>query len=247
MADDDDSLADWPPFIAAVVEEALGFAAAHPRAALSQARVAAEAICAHVHRRELGDPGKAMLDELIRKLATKKVVSPQQELPLRTVQAWGNYGAHPIDFARIDSAFVSPCMTALQQVAQWYFVEYLRQPLPAALGGAAQITARARGGDAVVVVATNQRFPLRRGTTVLVGRDDAAQIKLDETDLKVHREHARLEYPLHGPPCIHEVTGKNATRVNDVRIHGSAVLHHGDHVQVGRTILRVELVDDGER
>lgn len=93
MTADDDELERWPPFIAEAAAEALGFAARHPRAARSQSRVVAEAICSHVYRREIGEPGKLMLDELVRKLAAKKLVSPQVELPLRTVQAWGNYRA----------------------------------------------------------------------------------------------------------------------------------------------------------
>jgi hypothetical protein len=241
---DDAELAEWPPFVAAVIEEALQFAVNHPRVALSQARVAAEAICVHVHRREIGEPGKAMLDELIRKLATKKLVPPQRELSLRTVQAWGNYGAHPIDFAKLDAAFVAPCMAALQQVAHWYFVDYLKQDLPAALRSSPAPSSASKRSDAIVVVAKNQRFPLRRGTTMSLGRDPSADIALDETDLKVHRQHARFEFPAVGPLRIHEVTGKNATRVNDVRITGSAELRNGDHVQVGRTILRLELGDD---
>ncbi len=242
MSDEPADLEQWPPFIADVAAEALQFAALHPRASLSQARVAAEAICVHVHKREIGDPGKLMLDELVRKLATKKILSPQRELPLRTVQAWGNYGAHPIDFAKIDAGFVGPCMAALQQVVTWYFVEYLKQPLPAAFSSA-PVSAVRRGSSIVIVSGTSsgKRFPLARGTSVLIGRDPSAAIQLDESDLKIHREHARLEIPESGPLVIRELTGKNPTRVNDVRIAGSATLQHGDHVQLGKTILRVEL------
>src|SRR5450432_2208711 len=66
VTDESADLEQWPPFIADVAAEALQFAALHPRASLSQARVAAEAICVHVHKREIGDPGKLMLDELVR-------------------------------------------------------------------------------------------------------------------------------------------------------------------------------------
>lgn len=232
----------WPAFVAEVANDALAMVATYPRAALSQARVAVEAVCVHVHWRELGNPGKALLDELVRKLAAKKVLSPQRELPMRTVQAWGNYGAHPIDFAKIDREFVQPCMVALQQVVAWYFAEYLKTSTPTFVTEAplrAPVTGERTA--AIVIVSTGQRYPLRRGTTTLIGRDPSAQIQLDESDRKVHREHATIELPLQGAPILREVTGKNPTRVNDVRIDGATTLRHGDHVQVGATILRVEL------
>ncbi len=126
---------------------------------------------------------------------------------------------------------MAPCLVALRQVLAWYFVDYLKRALPVELSGEA--IARA-GGPALVMVSTGCRFPLVRGRSVVIGRD-----------LKVHRTHARIDVPASGPPTLHELTGKNPTRVNDARIAGSIALQHGDHVQLGRTILRVELDDQG--
>ncbi|MBN2564052.1 MAG: DEAD/DEAH box helicase [Phycisphaerae bacterium] len=101
------------------------------------ARKSAEAICSTVLAREIGDPGNNRLDKLIELLSDKDRVPERVKIPLRVIQQYGNYGAHfQGDEHSITRAYIDPCLAALIHVANWYFLEYLRMEIPAAVAEA---------------------------------------------------------------------------------------------------------------
>lgn len=106
-----------------------------PEVALGQARRAAEAILREIFVREIGEPTKILLDELLNRLVDKKVLPQRIVVPLRTIQAYGNYGVHAqSDMSAISSEYAMPCLAALGQVTSWYFAEYAKLDVPAELG-----------------------------------------------------------------------------------------------------------------
>jgi len=107
------------------------YAHSDPETALMQARKSAEAICRHIFAAEIGEPGTIMLDELIKRLAQKQLLPRKILIPLGTIQAYGNYGAHAqAEYDTIDMEYITPCLSALAQVTSWYFLEYLRIDIP---------------------------------------------------------------------------------------------------------------------
>jgi len=107
------------------------YAAEDPEVSLMQARKAAEAICLQIFSQEIGSPGKLMLNDLIGQLGGKKVLPRRIMLPLSTIQSYGNYGSHHQDDCfEVDSEFVIPCLSALKQVLEWYFLKYLDTEIP---------------------------------------------------------------------------------------------------------------------
>lgn len=110
------------------------YAQEDPEISLTQARKAAEAICLHIFSREIGAPDNLMLNELIRQLAGKKILPRRLQLPLSTIQSYGNYGSHhQDDCVEIDSEFVQPCLASLKQVLKWFFQQYLETKIPEGL------------------------------------------------------------------------------------------------------------------
>jgi TonB family protein len=127
-------LTDKVEFLSSIIIKAHKYAKNDPEVALTQARKSAEAICRNIFSAEIGEPGKIMLDELIKKLAEKKVLPTKILIPLGTIQAYGNYGTHAQSATEtIDFNYVTPCLSALAQVSSWYFTEYLKTALPAEL------------------------------------------------------------------------------------------------------------------
>ena len=121
-------------YLTRLLEKATRYAASDPEVALFQARKSAEAICRRLFEAEIGRPGKMMLEELMQKLQAKRVLPYHVVVPLRTIQDYGNYGVHPQEqHVEVSGEWVSPCLSALAQVTNWYFTEYLRMDVPAAL------------------------------------------------------------------------------------------------------------------
>jgi uncharacterized protein YjbI with pentapeptide repeats len=118
-----------------IILKAQRYAESDPEVSLAQARKSAEAICRLVFAAEIGDPGATItLAELIRRLKEARILPIKVLVPLGTIQAYGNYGAHPQgDIGEIEPEFVAPCLAALDQVTSWYFNVYLRIELPAEL------------------------------------------------------------------------------------------------------------------
>jgi len=69
-----------------------------PETSLMHARKAAEAICRQLFIKEISpSPGNLMLDGLIEKLTATNVLPKNIAIPLRTIQAYGNFAAHEHD------------------------------------------------------------------------------------------------------------------------------------------------------
>jgi len=127
-------LTDKVEFLSSIIIKAHKYAKDDPEVALTQARKSAEAICRNIFSAEIGEPGKIMLDELIKKLAERKLLPTKILLPLGTIQAYGNYGTHAQSASEtIDFNYITPCLSALAQVSSWYFTEYLKTNIPADL------------------------------------------------------------------------------------------------------------------
>ena len=122
-------------------DKSIAYRSRDPEAALMMARKAAEAICRQLFVREVGaNPTTLTLDGFIDKLVSAKALPKRIVVPLRTIQGYGNYGAHDQgdeDGANsITTEYVQPCLQALATVVEWYFSEYQEDekcdPLPAA-------------------------------------------------------------------------------------------------------------------
>ena len=118
-----------------IILKAQRYAASDPEVSLALARKSAEAICRLVFTAEIGEPGAMTLDELIRKLKEAGLLPIKVQVPLRTIQNYGNYGVHAqSDMGEIiEPDFIAPCLAALDQVTRWYFKVYLQIVLPAVL------------------------------------------------------------------------------------------------------------------
>lgn len=103
-----------------------------PELALMQARKTAETICRAIYEREVGTAGRMMYDELARKLAERTILPKHVQLPLGTIQAFGNFATHAQGgIEELKAEDVVPCVEALRLVARWYYLEYLHQIIPA--------------------------------------------------------------------------------------------------------------------
>jgi hypothetical protein len=133
----DERLADLEQtvaYLSRLVLKARQYAETDPEVALGQARKSAEAICYRLFQDEIGPPGKMMLEELMTKLQARQVIPLQVLIPLRTIQMYGNFGVHAQDgHGEVSVEWVAPCLSALAQVTNWYFRDYLGIALPTAL------------------------------------------------------------------------------------------------------------------
>jgi SNF2 family DNA or RNA helicase len=126
-----------PAFLARILIKAMNYAGSDPETALMYARKGAEAICSSIFARAIGDPGQSRLDKLIELLANKDKIPERIKIPMRVIQQYGNYGAHyQAEQRMVDRTFVDPCLSALLQVSNWFFLEYLKIPIPIALARA---------------------------------------------------------------------------------------------------------------
>lgn len=103
-----------------------------PAAALWMARKAAEAICSELFRSTIGKPPKnASLDVLIDKLVNQDAIPKKIQVPLRTIQTYGNFGTHHQRESTepITPEYAQPCLQALATVVRWYFDEHGGQPV----------------------------------------------------------------------------------------------------------------------
>ena len=118
-------------FLAGIIVKAMTYADKDPETALMHARKSAEAISSSVFAREIGDPGNNRLDKLIELLSKNDKVPERVKIPLRVIQQYGNYGAHyQAEQQEINRAYIDPCLSALLHVTNWYFLEYLGEPIP---------------------------------------------------------------------------------------------------------------------
>jgi len=84
----------------------------------------------------------------------------------------------------------------------------------------------------------------RRGTTfalngeITVGRDPGCTVMI-EHDTFVSQRHARI-YVVDGQPMVEDLGATNGSFHNGNRLHGSRLIHPGDRVQVGYTVLEAQ-------
>jgi hypothetical protein len=158
--------------VAELVGKARTYGTQDPEVSLGQARKAAEAIARAVYAREVGEPGKMLLNELLQKLAAQKHIPPSIQIPFGTIQVYGNFGSHAqSDTRTIDADYVAPALSALSAVVTWFFEEYLKRPAPDALASAPAVEAPRKRrriwpyfvGAAVVLVLAGGGFILATG------------------------------------------------------------------------------------
>ena len=84
----------------------------------------------------------------------------------------------------------------------------------------------------------------RRGTTfalngeITIGRDPGCTVMIDG-DTFVSQRHARV-FVVDGQPMVEDLGTTNGSVHNGNRLHGSRLLHPGDRVQVGYTVLEAQ-------
>jgi FHA domain-containing protein len=87
----------------------------------------------------------------------------------------------------------------------------------------------------------------KRGTTfalngtsgeITMGRDPSCTLPI-EGDSFVSQRHARI-YLLDGQPMVEDLGSTNGSFHNGNRLHGARLLHPGDRVQVGYTVLEAQ-------
>ncbi|MGC4120192.1 MAG: DUF4384 domain-containing protein [Myxococcales bacterium] len=184
--------------IAQLVAKAQHYAATDPEVGLAQARKAAEAIARCVFSREIGEPGKIMLDAMLQKLTQSKVIPPSIGIPFGTLQAYGNFGVHAqSDTRAIDRDYVQPAVAALEQVYAWLRSEYLKveETLPAASGpapAASPPASRSRSTRALGAAAVGALLGLGVVAAVLGSRSAAPAV----TGEDAHREKPASEPPV---------------------------------------------------
>lgn len=98
---------------------------------------------------------------------------------------------------------------------------------------------RGRVGRMVILEPKSKRgktFALNGEITI--GRDPGCTVIIDE-DSFVSQRHARI-YITDGQPIVEDLGSTNGSFHNGNRLHGSRLLHPGDRVQVGYTVLEAQ-------
>ena len=102
--------------------------------------------------------------------------------------------------------------------------------------------AKGRGGNVnrLVIIEPKARrgaaFPL--GAEITVGRDPASTITIDG-DTFVSNLHLRI-YEVDGQAMVEDMGSTNGSFHNGTRLHGAHLLHPGDRIQVGYTVLEAQ-------
>ena len=102
--------------------------------------------------------------------------------------------------------------------------------------------AKGRGGkvNRLVIIEPKARrgaaFPL--GAEITVGRDPASTITIDG-DTFVSNLHLRI-YEFDGQAMVEDMGSTNGSFHNGTRLHGAHLLHPGDRIQVGYTVLEAQ-------
>ncbi len=113
-------------------QRTLSYQHSDPEAALWMARKATEAICRQIFVKEISpNIGTITLEELLVQLSKKRLIPKGIEVPIRTIQQYGNFGTHDQghDNITITQEFAEPCLKSLSTVVDWYFNEYLGQSM----------------------------------------------------------------------------------------------------------------------
>ncbi len=113
--------------------KSFGYADEDPDTFLQNARKTTEAICKFIYVKEIGElkNKKMMLNDLSRALTTQKVIPNKIAILIGTIQTYGNYGSHAQDdFSETTREWIAPCQTALANLTNWFFLEYLDGNVP---------------------------------------------------------------------------------------------------------------------
>lgn len=108
-------------------EQAAQYQQSDPLACLLTSRRIAEGICKQMIVWELNqDTSRLTFDKSINKLLNEKLLPYYIVAPLRTIQSYGNLGAHPQgkDAEKITPEYVQPCVQGLAVVVDWYLHTY---------------------------------------------------------------------------------------------------------------------------
>lgn len=108
-------------------EQAAQYQQSDPFACLLTSRRIAEGICKQMIVWELNqDTSRLTFDKSINKLLNEKLLPYYIVAPLRTIQSYGNLGAHPQgkDTEKITAEYVQPCVQGLAVVVDWYLHTY---------------------------------------------------------------------------------------------------------------------------
>jgi len=101
---------------------------------------------------------------------------------------------------------------------------------------------KGRGGRVarLVVVEPKTRrgatFPL--GGVITIGRDPTSTVVID-SDTFVSQQHAKV-YDVDGQPMVEDLGSTNGSFHNGNRLVGARLLHPGDRIQVGYTVLEAQ-------
>lgn len=76
-------------------------------------------------------------------------------------------------------------------------------------------------------------------STILVGRDDTADIKIEQ-DNRISRKHAIIALK-EGSAYVLDLHSTNGTYLNGEKIDGKVVIKDGDTIRIGKTQLKVSL------
>jgi hypothetical protein len=143
-----DELSRKVDMLCELVARAHGYAESDPKTALAKARESAEAMCLQIFADRIGQPDKPKLEWLIQRLAAEKLLPERVLNPLRTIQQYGNYGAHAqLDWVHVGPDYVATSLHALATVTNWYFDEYLCEQVPAEIRDLRVGTERIAGQD----------------------------------------------------------------------------------------------------
>ena len=75
----------------------------------------------------------------------------------------------------------------------------------------------------------------------LIGRGEGCDVLLPEADAAVSRRHALLERDARGQWTALDLSSRNGTLVNGVRVVGRQSMRHGDRLQIGSSVLVLNL------
>jgi hypothetical protein len=94
----------------------------NPDLAVVQARRAVEALCQSIRVRTTGTPfpGRPSLEKMATELESSGNVPLFISVSIRTVQHFGNLGAHAQPGAKLTAFAISPCLQALATVCRWH-------------------------------------------------------------------------------------------------------------------------------
>lgn len=94
-----------------------------PEIALVLARKTTEAICKFTYATHVSDkPNSLVLENLLTVFAKDRIIPRKIITPMRTVQSYGNFGAHDQEdeYEDIDEIYALPCLHALDTIMKWF-------------------------------------------------------------------------------------------------------------------------------